>query len=270
MDPKVDVLVILGAPAFVLAAQQATRTIPIVMAGLSVDPVSLGLANSFAAGRQRDRVNSHRRTRVGRQAAPAAQGSRPRDLASGSSQPTEHTRRCPDRKCSPCTEHHAPVDTHRCLKGDHGNSWRHRAETANALVVHGGPKIVYQREIVQFAATRRLPAIYVLPEFATAGGLMAYGANYNEILRRSAGYVSKILKGAKPGELPIEQPTKFQLVVNLKTAKALGLTIPNRSWRARIRLSSECSHVSRGIRSRRPAAAIFRFVLGNAPELGTL
>jgi putative ABC transport system substrate-binding protein len=80
--------------------------------------------------------------------------------------------------------------------------------------------------IVEFAAKQRLPTIYPYDIYARAGGLMSYGANYVDLFRQAAPYVDKILKGAKPGDLPIEQPTKFELVINLKTAKALGLIIP--------------------------------------------
>jgi putative ABC transport system substrate-binding protein len=80
--------------------------------------------------------------------------------------------------------------------------------------------------IVAFAATHRLPAIYPYRTFVDAGGLMSYGADVSDLHRRAATYVDRVLKGAKPAELPIEQPAKFELVVNLKTAKALGLTIP--------------------------------------------
>jgi len=85
---------------------------------------------------------------------------------------------------------------------------------------------VHRGRILEFAERRRLPAIYFFREFVDAGGLMAYGPSLTDSYRRAAAYVDKILKGAKPADLPVEQPTRFELVVNLKTAKALGLTIP--------------------------------------------
>jgi putative ABC transport system substrate-binding protein len=76
------------------------------------------------------------------------------------------------------------------------------------------------------ALIARLPTIYVVREYVEAGGLMSYGPNFPDLFRRAADYVDKILRGAKPGEIPVEQPTKFDLAINLTTAKALGLTVP--------------------------------------------
>ena len=98
---------------------------------------------------------------------------------------------------------------------------------ADALTVLGGSMFVSERRrLVDLAAKNRLPAVYTSRESVDAGGLMAYGPSIPDLFRRAATYVDKILKGAKPGELPVEQPTKFELVINLRTAKALGLSIP--------------------------------------------
>ena len=100
-------------------------------------------------------------------------------------------------------------------------------ERAAALVVIGSPTFLAdQRRIADLAAKHRLPATYSFKEHAEIGGLMSYGASQADVLRRAVSYVDKILKGAKAADLPVEQPTKFELVINLKTAKALGLTIP--------------------------------------------
>jgi len=96
-----------------------------------------------------------------------------------------------------------------------------------ALIVTGGPfGSANQKRIVEFAAKSRLPAIYYRREFVEAGGLMRYAANPNDLARRAAVFVDKILKGTKPADLPVEQPTKFELIINLKAAKQIGLTIP--------------------------------------------
>jgi putative ABC transport system substrate-binding protein len=102
-------------------------------------------------------------------------------------------------------------------------------DNANGLFVLPVPLFYSARQmIVALAAKHRLPAIYEDREFVQDGGLISYGPNIAEMTRRSAAFVDKILKGAKPGDLPIEQPTEFELVINLKTAKALGLTIPDK------------------------------------------
>jgi len=98
---------------------------------------------------------------------------------------------------------------------------------ADALMVLGNPILNLQRQqVVDLAAKHRLPATYARPEYVEAGGLMTYGTNYPELFRRAAAYVDKILKGAKPADLPVEQPKKFEFIINLKAAKQIGLTIP--------------------------------------------
>ncbi len=100
-------------------------------------------------------------------------------------------------------------------------------EHAGALLVLSDPMFFFHREqLAELAAKNRLPSMYAYREAVDAGGLMSYAASLADLFRRAATYVDKILKGAKPADLPVEQPTKFELVVNLKTAKALGLTIP--------------------------------------------
>jgi putative ABC transport system substrate-binding protein len=86
--------------------------------------------------------------------------------------------------------------------------------------------LAHRAQIVAFGTTSRLPGMFPYGEFVEDGGLMAYGPSYPDMFRRSTGYVDKILKGAKPADLPVQQASKFELVINLKTAKALGLTIP--------------------------------------------
>ena len=100
---------------------------------------------------------------------------------------------------------------------------------ADALMVLGNPILNLQRQqVVDLAAKHRIPATYARPEYVEAGGLMTYGTNYNDLLRRAVGYVDRILKGAKPADLPVQQPTKFELILNLKAAKQISLVIPNK------------------------------------------
>jgi putative ABC transport system substrate-binding protein len=100
-------------------------------------------------------------------------------------------------------------------------------ERAHALLNLSDPMSYYHRtRIADLAAKHRLPTMHGVRGYVDAGGLMSYWANQADLYRRFASYVDRILRGAKPGDLPIEQPTKFELVINLKTAKALGLTIP--------------------------------------------
>ena len=223
----VDVLVVSGAPMLVLAAQQATRTIPIVMAGLGDDLVTLGLAKSLSSPGGNvtgstfgvDPAMNGKRLELLKEVVPRI--SRVAMLHPSNDDPGVSTKSA--AHALGLTLLALPVDASQPITGPLTEVSR---KHANALLVGGGTVLRYQREIIQFAATNRLPAMGVLPGYARAGGLMGYGASYNDLFRRSAGYVSKILRGAKPGDLPIERPTIFELVINLKTAKALGLTIP--------------------------------------------
>jgi ABC-type uncharacterized transport system substrate-binding protein len=100
-------------------------------------------------------------------------------------------------------------------------------DRVQALLTSPGAFInTHQARIVEFATKNRMPAMYAEPEFVDAGGLMSYAANSADLFRRAAVYVDKILKGTKPGDIPVEQPTKFEFVINLKAAKQIGLTIP--------------------------------------------
>jgi putative tryptophan/tyrosine transport system substrate-binding protein len=101
-----------------------------------------------------------------------------------------------------------------------------KARVDAVLVLTSSPTDAYSTEIAKGAVKVRLPTVYARAEAVEAGGFLSYGVNLNDLYRRAATYVDKILKGAKPGDLPVEQPTKFDLVINLKTAKQIGLTIP--------------------------------------------
>ena len=104
-----------------------------------------------------------------------------------------------------------------------------KQKQVGAITIVGSPVFFAERKtIVELAGKYRLPAIYFQKEFVDEGGLMSYGADFTDLFRRSAHYVDKILKGAKPADLPVQQATKFEFIINLKAAKQIGLTIPNR------------------------------------------
>ena len=225
---KVEVLVISGATPFVLAAQQATRTIPIVMAGLYDDPVWRGLANSlaspggnvtgstFTAGPGLSVKWFELLKQVSPKISRVAFLYRPGGEVFTPDTSTENAARALG-----ITLLWTPIDA---SKGIAGSLAGIAQQQSNALVV--GMVATGLREILEFAAIHRLPAIYNYRGYVEAGGLMSYTADWADLFRHSASYVSKILKGAKPADLPIVRPTEFKLVINLKTAKALGLTIP--------------------------------------------
>jgi len=225
----VDVIVAAGPPA-ARAAQQATRTIPIVIAGMP-DPVGSGLVDSL--GRPGGNV-----TGLSTAAGPEIVGKRLELLKetvpkisrvvyiatqeNWESQTGKHTRAA--ARAMGVTLLHAEVSRPEQLADAFAAITGHKA---HALLVQPSSINFTRKEfITDFAMTQRLPAMYGFRDFVEAGGLMAYGQSVADLNRRAGDYVDKILKGAKPGDLPIQQPTKFELVINLKTAKALGLTIP--------------------------------------------
>jgi ABC-type uncharacterized transport system substrate-binding protein len=107
-----------------------------------------------------------------------------------------------------------------------GNINVNRSARCGVIVTASGAAILHRERIITLAARYKLPAIYFERTFVTAGGLISYGANLRDQYRRAADYVDRILKGEKPADLPVQAPTKYDMIINLKTAKALGLTVP--------------------------------------------
>jgi putative tryptophan/tyrosine transport system substrate-binding protein len=227
---KVDVIVAVTSPS-VFAAREATRTIPIVMP-LSSDPVGDGLVASLA--RPGGNITGlsvmapelgAKRLQLLKDVFPSL--TRPLAVVWNPDYSGMKARFREAQSAAPAVgvgvesvEVRDPADLDRAFA-------RLGHEPTDGLVVLVDPLTVSQRfRIVEFAARERLPAIYETSIFVEAGGLMSYGPSPDEMLRRAASYVDRILKGAKPSNLPIEQPSKFDLVINLKTAKSLGITIP--------------------------------------------
>ena len=229
---KVDVIVAASIqPA--LAARQATRTLPIVFATIG-DPVSSGLVASLARpGGNVTGLSSLTPELVGKslellkQAVPGVSrvavlwqpgflGERAeRDSLARAEVAAQALGVRPQ-----FVEARNPADFERAF------SEMSKARAGGVTVLASSMFLGERRRLVDLAAKNQLPAEYPLREFVDVGGLMSYGANVADLYRRAAAYVDRILKGAKPGDLAIEQPTKFELVINLKTAKALGLAIP--------------------------------------------
>jgi putative tryptophan/tyrosine transport system substrate-binding protein len=225
----VDVLFTFSTPAAV-AAKQATSTIPIVFAGVS-DPFLVGLAATLSRpGGNVTGVTlsnpelSAKRLSLLKEAVPAA--SRVAVLANPAFEPSvsmvAELRRAA----------HALGVEMQVLEVREPQELAQAfgtmtAANAHAVVVVPDPMFVAQRRrITELAASSRIPAMYHLRQFVAAGGLISYGADYVEAFQQAARLVDKILKGAKPADLPVEQPWRFGLAINLKTAQALGLTIP--------------------------------------------
>jgi putative ABC transport system substrate-binding protein len=226
---KVDVIVT-GGEAGIRAARGATSTIPIVMAN-SGDPVGTGLITSLSRpggnmtglslltpdlGGKRLELLKETVPKVSRVAVLWNPTNAVKVLELKS---TEVAAKALGVTVT-SFEVRAPTDFGRAFAAI-------GREHPTALITLTDPLTLgHQKQIAEFAAKSRLPMIAENREFAEAGGLMTYGPNLLDLWRRAATYVDKILKGAKPADLPVEQPTKFELVINLKTAKALGLTIP--------------------------------------------
>ena len=225
---KVDIMVMNGT-AQVLAAKQATSTIPVVFVGLG-DPVGTGVVAGLARPgsnltglslQQTDTATKRLELlrevvpRLRRLAIMANFGSPIGVLETGEVQAAAHTLGLEDTALQiRRAEDIAPAV--EALKG-----------RADALYVVTDPLVNTNRiRINTLALGARLPTVHGSRDYVEAGGLMSYGPNFSDLFRRAADYVAKILRGAKPGEIPIEQPTKFDLAINLTTAKVLGLTIP--------------------------------------------
>jgi putative ABC transport system substrate-binding protein len=229
---KMDVIVASSGTA-TRAVTQATTTIPIVMAP-GGDPLGTGLVTSLARPGGNITGLSSVIDSIDGKRLELLKEVLPRMARVGHIPKTPHT---PGRSIA--TEYKDVIDAAEALrvalvfaKVDQADQFPEAFATlaraqVDAVMLDDNP-VTYANGplIAELAAKYRVPAMYAFRENVVAGGLMAYGISVTDVIRRAAGYVDKILKGANPGDLPIEQPTKFDLVINLKTAKALGLTIP--------------------------------------------
>ena len=224
----VDVIATFGTPAS-RAAKQATAVVPIVMIGIG-DPISAGLVTNIArpegnitgvSGLSSDTVTKG--IQFFREIVPTI-----RRLAFLWNPDNASNRAQLEalRKIAPSvgiTLISVEVSSAANLENAFASMVRERPD---AVTMTGDPLLARRRErIIDFLMTHKLPGMMQLKEDVAAGGLMSYGASLPDLFRRGAGYVHKILEGAKPGDLPVEQPTKFELTINLKTAKALGLDV---------------------------------------------
>jgi len=227
---KVDVIVTAGTPG-TLAAKQATNTIPIVMA-VAGDAVGAGLVASLA--RPGGNVTGSttivqelegKRLELLREVVPRL--SRVAVLWNPANPVNPIILKQTQLAAPALRLRLEPIVGVRGVQEMEGAFATISRVRPDALILIADRFLLAERtRIVEFAAKRRLATMYPYREMVRAGGLMSYSPSYPDLFRRAATYVDKILKGAKPGDLPIEQPTKFELVINLKTAKALGLTIP--------------------------------------------
>jgi len=230
VQAKVDILVVASTPGAV-AAKAAVKTIPVIFVG-AADPVGVGIVASLGrpGGNLTGFSQAEEEGLVGKRIELFREAVPPIDRLALIWNPAAPgvALRLKEARSSAAKFHMTlrPFEVRDAKELD-GIFATIAKERLSRLMVLADPLTVRNRvHIVELAAKTRLPAIYPFLEFAHAGGLMAYGASIPELFRRAAGYVDKIVKGAKPADLPVEQPTKFDFVINLKTAKALGLTIP--------------------------------------------
>ena len=229
---KVDIIVVSGGGRMIRAAMNATKTIPIVMAGRGIDPVEGGLVESLARpggnvtgltllstelGGKRLELLKEAVPKIARVAVlydpaiPSSVNEMKEDLPVAA-RPLKLTLQPWEVRAADDFDRFFAVTS---------------KQRPDGLYVHGGGLMnANQKRTIGFALKSRLPSMYVTSNFVDAGGLMSYDADMADSYRRVARYIDKILKGAKPVDLPVEQPTKFELVINLKTAKQIGLTIP--------------------------------------------
>ena len=226
---KLDIIVT-SAPPVPQAAKQATRTIPIVFTS-AIDPVGAGLVASLArpggnitglASMGSEVVGKH--LELLKEAAPKV--SRVAILQNPNNRIHATALRDAEGAARALGVQLDVLQARTPAGIDAAFAAMHSQRAGGLLVLRDSFFFVQRTQIIGLAAKSRLPAVYGFGEYAEEGGLMAYHASLVQMWRRAATYVDKILKGAKPADLPVEQPTKFELVINLKTAKALGLTIP--------------------------------------------
>jgi putative ABC transport system substrate-binding protein len=230
---KVDIIVVAGGERWVQAAKNATKTIAIVMTGLGADPVEAGLVESLArpSGNVTGITNLNRelggkRLELLKEAIPKLVRVAVLYDPTIPGIPREVKEDLPvAARALGLTLQPWEV---RTAEGFEKVFAALNKERPDGLYVTGGGQLMNanQKRIVGFALKSWLPSVYIRREFVDAGGLMSYGADIADSYRRIAYYVDRILKGTKPADLPVEQPKKFELVINLKTAKQIGLTIP--------------------------------------------
>ncbi len=228
---KVDVIVVAGGEPVAYAAKQATRTTPIVMAN-AFDPVASGLVASLA--RPGGNITGFtttpgpeihgKQTELLKETIPKL---RHLGVLTNPTNPFNAFALRAIQSAAPKLGVSLQVVEARSADDFQANFASLTARGVDALLQVPDPTLLDHRaRLVEFESKNRLPAMHTSFEYVDAGALMAYGTNRTELFRRTAAYVDKILKGAKPADMPVEQPTKFELVINLKTAKLIGLTIP--------------------------------------------